>query len=177
MTYKRYFCKECEDYHVESSSLWKKHEKFKINRYYCPLCRRTHTASIGEVFLAHLGKRGKEIEFYGDLCVLKVKYMANNDVCLTTEDALIVEQFRGDLASLNFQWHDANFGMYNGDMMRLEKERMRINEEYEQLREKYSRFTKKINGNSKIRPMKFTSRLSSFTEGRMIPIQNHFKEL
>jgi hypothetical protein len=147
-------------------SLWESHKDFKINRYYCPICKHTHTASYGKIFLTHLKHKGKEIEYYGDICIIKVKQKALNNICLTNEEANEIDRFMGELTRLNFSYHRAT-----------EWEKERLKKEYEELKIKYNRYMRKIKGNSDIKPLRLTSKLSSYSMGIFTEIPKHFNTL
>ena len=107
--YKRYFCTKCEVYHIEGDANYKKHGDFKINRYYCPICKHTHISSFGDKFLKHLEKRGREISYFSNACSIKCHYITRKNIDLTKEDAIrlseIQSEIRKDVIDRTWRYH------------------------------------------------------------------------
>jgi hypothetical protein len=104
--YKRFYCKLCLDFHSKDSEEGELHKEYKLNRYFCPLCRRTHISSRGNIFLEHLKERGKEISYYGECCALKCSVKKIYDKTLTDEQAKIIMDLQHKIWDLDCKIYD-----------------------------------------------------------------------
>jgi hypothetical protein len=121
--YIRYYCKLCEDFHYKDSILGIWHLEYKLNRYWCPKCRRTHISSRGDIFLEHLEEGVKEISFFGFCCAFKCSYKKHKDITLTDEDALAMLNLQNKLYYLTNKKNAKNFLM-NDRLLKTEINRI-----------------------------------------------------
>lgn len=99
--YVRYYCKECKEFHFRDSEIGQAHKEFKLNRYFCPTCNRTHISTHGNIFLEHLEVKGREISYYGKCCALKCDIRKNTHKTISDEQAKEILQQQQHILSLN----------------------------------------------------------------------------